>query len=230
MAIDDGLLEHAAPETGPTLRFYQWAEPTLSLGYFQSIASRTEHPSSMQLPVVRRGSGGGAIVHDQELTYSLVLPSERSIRGAGADIYRAVHSAFIEVLADFGANCQRFADSGRVAVSDEPFLCFQRRNGEDLVVSGYKVLGSAQRRGRGGLLQHGSLLLSSSAAAPELPGINELTSRSIAVSSLIEPLAAKLGAAFGVNWERGNPVFGELEAAKRALTAKYASNEWTVKR
>jgi len=231
MALDDALLDGAVHETGPTLRLYRWSQPTLSLGYFQTFASRSEHSASEQLAVVRRASGGGAIIHDHELTYSLVLPSaSNSNRGAAADIYRAVHAAFIEILADFGVLAQRFANTGRTFRKTEPFLCFQRRTDEDIVISGYKVLGSAQRRGRGGLLQHGSLLLSSSNAAPELPGVNELTSRSVEMSSVFEPLADKLAAVCDVNWELGEPTAGESSAANQVLAEKFSSIEWTAKR
>ena len=231
MAIDDALLASAVADSGPTLRFYRWSEPTLSLGYFQSISSRSEHASSQSLKLVRRASGGGAIVHDHELTYSLVLPMpDRSTRAAGEGIYGAVHSAFIDCLAGFGVSAQRFGDTGRLGKSDNPFLCFQRRNDEDLVVSGYKVLGSAQRRGPAGLLQHGSLLLSSSAAAPELPGIAELTSRLIDVDRLTEQLAAKLAAVCGVDWVSGKLSSGELSSAKLVLEEKFSAFQWTHKR
>src|SRR5262245_32066382 len=76
MAVDQALLESAAASGGVALRFYQWSEPTLSLGYFQPIAARSEHPPSLHSPVVRRASGGGAILHDRELTYSIAAPSE----------------------------------------------------------------------------------------------------------------------------------------------------------
>lgn len=231
MAIDDALLNGTTADSPSTLRLYRWSQPTLSLGYFQTIASRSEHAASNQLAVVRRASGGGAIIHDHELTYSLIFSSSgRSNRGAASDIYRAVHTAMIEILADFGIFAQRFADTCTKARHAEPFLCFQRRTDEDLVLSGYKVLGSAQRRGKVGLLQHGSLLLSSSISAPELPGINELTSRSVQLTSLIEPFAERLSAVCGVQWEPGKPTPGEIAAANQVLADKFSSIEWTAKR
>lgn len=231
MSIDDALLASATPELGPTLRFYRWSEPTLSLGYFQTIADRSEHAASGQLPLVRRASGGGAIVHENELTYSLVLPSaDKSIRGADASIYRSVHRAFIDCLDDFGVSAQRFGDCVVDRDFSESFLCFQRRNVEDLVISGYKVLGSAQRRGQTGLLQHGSLLLASSNAAPELPGIRELTSQAIDVDRLIEQLSVKLAAACRVSWTLADLTIGEVSASKSILEEKYSSMKWIAKR
>ncbi len=68
MAVDEALLEDAALERRCWLRFYRWQEPTLSLGYFQSYADRRQHPASSGCPAVRRTSGGGAILHDAEVT------------------------------------------------------------------------------------------------------------------------------------------------------------------
>src|SRR6267154_2578314 len=76
MAADEVLLEHAVATTRPALRFYVWNPPTLSLGYFQKFADRLSG-----LPVVRRQTGGGAIVHDHELTYALALPPGPAQKG-----------------------------------------------------------------------------------------------------------------------------------------------------
>src|SRR5688572_3671775 len=73
MAVDELLLEEAC-RGARALRLYQWSEATLSLGYFQAAAERTEHTASRDCPLVRRASGGGAIVHHRELTYCLAMP------------------------------------------------------------------------------------------------------------------------------------------------------------
>ena len=72
MGFDEAMLAWAGETGGTWLRFYQWTPATLSLGYFQSVRSREQHLESRELPVVRRASGGGAIVHHHELTYSFV--------------------------------------------------------------------------------------------------------------------------------------------------------------
>ena len=93
MAVDEALLESAAERGVPTLRFYQWSEPTLSLGYFQHHADRLAHPDSRACPLVRRATGGGAIVHDVELTYSLALPGTHSFARESFALYGRVHQA-----------------------------------------------------------------------------------------------------------------------------------------
>src|SRR3954464_5256758 len=74
MALDEALLHRAETDGMATLRFYGWREPTLSLGYFQQHADRALHPASENCTLIRRASGGGAILHDRELTYSIALP------------------------------------------------------------------------------------------------------------------------------------------------------------
>jgi len=182
MAIDDAMLDFASEHNAVVLRLYRWAEPTLSLGYFQKIEERELHEASRSVELVRRATGGGAIVHDHDLTYSLAVPQVSSHVGAAPAVYSAVHSVMVEWLKelefsakqwhsiyDFSLPSVQRAESGKTE-----FLCFQRRSDGDVVVGEHKIMGSAQRRGKAALLQHGSLLLRSSKYAPELPGIGDL--------------------------------------------------------
>ncbi|MCG8653349.1 MAG: lipoate--protein ligase family protein, partial [Pirellulales bacterium] len=149
MSIDQTLLETVDRGGPPTLRFYTWNQPTLSLGYFQPQVQRREHSASRKLELVRRATGGGAIVHHHELTYCLVMPLGDRRSGARVDLYQGLHQVASDVLAEFGVRASPHRLSGREEnVDPSAFLCFQRRTAEDLVVAGYKVLGSAQRRGR----------------------------------------------------------------------------------
>ncbi|QDT01217.1 lipoate--protein ligase family protein [Adhaeretor mobilis] len=193
MAVDECLLEEAADEGIATLRFYQWSEPTLSLGYFQRYADRATHLASNDLPVVRRLSGGGTLLHDRELTYSLCLPPDHPLAKRHQQLYRLVHQSAIEALGEQEVELlfwDEFAKQQSVAShSEDAFLCFQRRTDDDLVFvhqgqattrsQTTKVVGSAQRRRRGAVLQHGALLLGKSAFAQELSGLIELTGKSI---------------------------------------------------
>lgn len=266
MAVDEALLAMAAAgELGPVLRFYRWSPATLSLGYFQRYAERAAHPASAACDVVRRASGGGAILHDNELTYSLVLPAGHPLAARPEPLYRAVHQALIEVLAEASGSAgaslspaveARFWEdvrpiSGSAAASPnpgtfacgdaqpspphppsrapappEPFLCFRRRSPGDVVmrVSGdplrhplawHKILGSAQRRRHGAVLQHGSLLLAQSLFAPELLGIRELAGTNFAdlvLSGLEERWSEKLAQML------------DFELAARGLSEQVLSN------
>ncbi|MFK8115478.1 MAG: biotin/lipoate A/B protein ligase family protein [Rubripirellula sp.] len=213
MSIDQALLESVDAGGVPVLRMYAWSQPTLSIGYFQQLASRTEHIESAELACVRRATGGGAIVHDQELTYSIALPVPESGAGPRLQLYQGTHQAIAEGLSDFGVRAVPFRLTGVTAQTDDPFLCFQRRTDEDLIVSGYKVLGSAQRKTRRAVLQHGSLLLRASCSATQLPGIVDLTSRQLSVEELAAAIAVAIGNRMSIQWDSDD--MSDVEQARQ---------------
>lgn len=177
MARDEAMLE-AAADGKPGARLYRWSEPTLSLGYFQR--ERPAEPRWASLPSVRRLSGGGAILHDREWTYAVALPpTHRAVRRP-TELYDRVHDLIRGAFAAIGVPLRRRGTSPDEG--DEPFLCFERGDERDLVVSSpdvgddrvTKIVGSAQRRRRGAVLQHGSVLVGRSPYASELPGVVDL--------------------------------------------------------
>ncbi|MEL7498798.1 MAG: lipoate--protein ligase family protein [Planctomycetota bacterium] len=182
MAVDQALLESAEQQNQITLRMYQWSEPTLSLGYFQKLEDRKLHASSLDCSVVRRKTGGGAILHHHELTYSLTVPHQNRWSSKNSDLYELVHRCVIDELAEAGMEARLYSEAehapieveGELPVVDgKAFLCFQRRSAGDIVFDGWKITGSAQRRLKRSLLQHGSILLHRSEFAPELPGLSQ---------------------------------------------------------
>lgn len=176
MARDGALLDLVADEPeAAALRTYGWTEPTLSLGYFQSIEGAESDPRWRGVPLVRRPTGGGAIWHDRELTYALAVPRGHPLSRGGVALYQAVHAAIAGVLRRLGVDAQRRGGEPiPKGHATRPFLCFTDRDAEDLVVGQSKVVGSAQRRRSGSVLQHGSLLLARSDRAPGLPGVADL--------------------------------------------------------
>jgi lipoyl(octanoyl) transferase len=191
MLCDQLMLEQAAATNRPLVRFYTWLNPTLSLGYFQKYGDRQQHLPSREIDVVRRATGGGAIVHHHDWTYAVAVPTSllgaatrsQSSLGASQHLYDAVHRAVVAWLQEFGWDA-RMWDSGCAAATSArsgcSFLCFERRSQGDIVVGDAKVMGSAQRRIDGALLQHGSLLLRCSPHAPSLAGLRELPGGSFA--------------------------------------------------
>ncbi len=193
MALDQAMLETAASLGCPLLRVYRWSEPTISLGYFQPYAQRQAHAASSDIAAVRRATGGGAIVHHFDWTYCVAIPdtlkicdghgnaknSSAAAVGASQILYNCVHAAVVEWLARHRSTARLWSEEcGLPAFADEPgqqrFLCFQRRSCGDIVLGSSKVLGSAQRRIFGAVLQHGSLLLATSPYAPSLQGLLDL--------------------------------------------------------
>ncbi len=165
MATDDVLLDLATTEKVVYLRFYGWMGPTLSLGYFQAAAERLSRPSIAQLPFVRRPSGGKALIHHRELTYALALPP-----GFAPDWMPRMHSRIIlPALDDLGLAGQ--VRAVEPTISPPPTtLCFALKTGGDLVCAGHKVVGSAQRKHRQALLQHGAILLRKANTPPSCRG------------------------------------------------------------
>jgi lipoate-protein ligase A len=255
MAVDETLLEAAADSGQCTLRFYQWAVPTLSLGYFQSYESRRQHSASRDCPVVRRASGGGAILHDREWTYSLALPEKHPLAVNRLGTYRLVHESLIETLAVWGISAGLFNSEGmanlagdcstapvgcgeldlapqsrlepQTPVRREPFLCFQRRATGDLILGGVKIAGSAQRRCRGAVLQHGSVLLEKSTVAPELDGLKELTDTPISAEEFLQEWLATLTKSLAAAWQPGVLTDAQRARAAMLVSQKYASPDWT---
>lgn len=178
MEIDEALLAGATPDSPLVLRIYRWKEPTLSLGHFQSVEDRYEEQGLGNVALVRRKTGGGAILHDYELTYSLIMPARSAAeKGHSEKLYRSVHSAIAKGLQSLGWDAvlsETCTCSTATNPKQEPFLCFSRRSPVDLIVGQYKIVGSAQRRTKLGLLQHGSLLLRSSTLTPSLKGLLDM--------------------------------------------------------
>lgn len=247
MAVDEALLHAAAREQRWALRFYSWREPTLSLGYFQSWADRKLHPPSMACECVRRNSGGGAILHDQELTYSLAVPAGERLALSAETLYRTVHASLVELLsAELHVTAQQFASRTEPATisglhhsggtdraptrSEEPFLCFQRRASGDVVVEGSKIAGSAQRRWHGAVLQHGSILLGRSAYAPELPGLEQFGTASLDWRRLARTWQSKLSKDLQVRLVEEELSDADRQLAEQIALDRYGQEHWTRKR
>lgn len=228
MALDAALLETGLREKRCIVRIYRWAAPTVTLGYFQRTledTAATAGPALADLPRVRRLTGGGAILHDQELTYSCVIPDTHPLRHAPYQLYGRIHTAIIQLLSEqcvvsrlraalpalagtdslpeyttTGPQAELPVLSAEPAAAPEPFLCFLRSDPNDVVCDvpsavacgadarpcatpaalerlpprTVKIIGSAQRRRRGTILQHGSILLAASRWTPAVPGIQDL--------------------------------------------------------
>ena len=148
MAVDEALLEAADADGIATLRCYRWSKPTLSLGYFQRADDRRGHTASLGCPMVRRASGGGAILHDAELTYSLALPTADRLAAAARGLCDQIHAALVEAIAAVGVAVHVCRNPTAVPnpAPNPPFLCFQRHAPGDLMLGDAKIAGSAQRR------------------------------------------------------------------------------------
>jgi lipoate-protein ligase A len=231
MARDEALLDAvAASPTGAVFRTYGWTEPTLSLGYFQAIAEAEADPRWRDVPTVRRPTGGGAIWHHHELTYALAVPRTHPMATRAAELYRAVHAAIAETLRGRGVVAVRRGPTAADPPPARPLLCFTDRDDEDLVVRGVKVVGSAQRRRRGAVLQHGSLLLGRSVRTPELPGLGDLADAATTVPSWSALLRSRIPEALGLHARDGEPTAEERARASALEREVYRNPAWTRRR
>jgi len=144
MAHDFAILKGVASGLPPTLRMYRWSPAAVTIGYFQIREDETDYNACLQdgVSVFRRITGGGAVYHNSELTYSVTIPLHNTIaKGSVADTYRLLLQPVVEVMKLYSISAE-----------------FRPVN--DLTVDGKKISGSAQTRKEGVLLQHGTVLLS----------------------------------------------------------------------
>ncbi|HEY6070596.1 MAG TPA: hypothetical protein VIU85_04405 [Chthoniobacterales bacterium] len=157
MAIDEALLETAS---APTIRFYRWDHPALSFGYF----GRLSDVEKEKRDIVRRWTGGGIVLHGDDLTYSIVIPASDAAFGESSmSIYEQVHRA-IQITLGSQAKLATVAavsdrrDQNQSAIGDRRYNeCFANPVKADVMIDGTKIAGAAQRRTRRGLLQQGSI-------------------------------------------------------------------------
>lgn len=175
-------------------------------------------------------TGGGAILHDREWTYSLTLPLAHPLAANTTHLYEAVHDALKATLAQSNIDVAVLDRSSGISADAQPFLCFERRAQGDVVYETTKICGSAQRRRRGAILQHGSLLLARSPHAPELPGLLELTGRKLEKEPLVERWTAQIAARLGIQLLPGKLSEPELDHVRTLTLEKYSGFGWTERR
>ncbi len=213
MALDEALLEGDGAE--PTLRFYTWRPEAVSLGYFQRWADL--EPLVAGRVAVRRATGGGAIHHAQELTFSIAAPLSHPLyRGDVRSSYARVHGAIAAALAQLGVRAEPRAGRGLRSDRAESAMCFHASTELDLVWDGRKGVGSAQRRARGRVLHHGSIKLGASPLEGEVATL-ERHAPDLSPDGLAELLVLTLGPRWEADFRPAEPAPAELRhAAARA--------------
>lgn len=157
MALDQAMLEWAELSGAHLWRLYRWHPHCLSFGRHEPAARRYDQAriEALGLDTVRRPTGGRAVWHARELTYAVAAPT--AAWGSLRTAYRAIHDVLARAVQSLGATPVLAADRATPGLGSG--ACFAAAVGGEVVVNGRKVVGSAQRRGNGALLQHGSMLL-----------------------------------------------------------------------
>ncbi|GAA0428809.1 octanoyltransferase LipM [Lentibacillus halophilus] len=160
MALDEALLNwHREGEIPPTLRFYGWSRPTLSVGQFQKIHKTIDFDAirTYQCQFVRRLTGGSAVLHDNELTYSVVVSEDHpGIPASVSDAYYVLSKGLVEGFKNLGITVD-YAMPDKHAARDRSAVCFEKAAFYEMMADGKKLSGNAQTRHQGVLLQHGSI-------------------------------------------------------------------------
>lgn len=250
MAFDEAMLwAHARGLVPPTLRFYTWEPPAVSVGYFQDPAAGLDLEAcrARGLDVVRRPTGGRAVLHHRELTYAVVI-RQAWLPGSVVDTYRALAAGLLEGLRSLGV-AAALEGPAAPAYQASP-ACFAVPTWHELVVGGKKVAGSAQVRRDGALLQHGAILLefdpaaqaavlrwppgptsggcADPAAAADLlarraTGLSAAAGRPLGAAEVARAVAGGFERALGVRLVPGKPHPEELRQARALAAGKYAA-------
>lgn len=262
MAVDEAILiANSEGKSGPTVRFYGWNPPTLSIGYFQK--SEEVHFEKLReegLGFVRRPTGGRAVLHDKELTYSIIVPENYpGIPSGVTEAYRVLSEGLLLGFQKLGLDAQmvhlateeeksKYASMGSAA-------CFDSPSWYELVVEGRKIAGSAQTRQKQVVLQHGSILLDmdTDQLFRVLQFKNEriqerlkqqFSQKAVAINDICRELGKELvvlpdverafreGMAEGlqVELEEGSLTDYEQSLVEQLMADKYASDTWNLRR
>ncbi len=241
MALDEALLERAGATGEAVCRVYSWSRPTLSLGRNQTAAGHYDLALGRELGVdiVRRPTGGRAVLHHREITYAVAAPAPET--GSLRESYAAVNRLLHDALARLGAAVRDAEPAGRAPV---PSLapCFELPTRDELILDGRKLVGSAQWRDNGAFLQHGSILVDDDQPLIARLLTRPVTTKMLPPATLREalgraPAPEELAAALLASvreledpdagpWE----VDGALQAATDRLRTRYLDDAWTWRR
>ncbi len=259
MAVDEAILQaHSRGLVPPTVRFYGWNPATLSIGYFQRAEKEVNHEElkARGLGFVRRPTGGRAVLHDQELTYSVIVAeSHERMPTSVNESYRILSLGLVEGFRELGFQAEM------VSLADEEerkkyesmgsAACFDSPSWYELVVEGRKVVGSAQTRQLHTILQHGSILLDldveklfavlsfpSERVRERMMGsfrdkavsIRDFSGRVVSYEEAVDAFTKGFAKGLGVHLEPSGLTQEELDLVEQLVQEKYRTESWNFKK
>lgn len=244
MAIDEAiLLSHARGDTPPTLRFYGWSPPALTLGYSQDPGETVDLAACRRLgiDVVRRPTGGRAVLHGSEVTYSVAAREDNpAVSGTVLESYLRLSRGLALGLGLLGVRAVLSLAAGPAARGP---ACFDGPAPHELTAGGKKLAGSAQARKMGCVLQHGALPLAADAQtlfsvlrfsseaereerhrsfSRRSTCLEEVLGRPVSPAEVIPALVRGIAEALGIELEPGDLTAGEVEMSRRLAAEKYS--------
>lgn len=246
MALDDALLHAVANGSSPPLlRLYRWRPATLTVGYAQQIDAGIDLAAcrTAAIDVVRRPTGGRAVLHDQEVTYAVIAPVGAPFGTSVAESYRVIAEVLRALLERFHLPAELVP--GQVRGQQGRAVCFTAPAQHELLIAGSKVAGCAQKRRGSAFLQHGSLPLELDLALlqrilPTAPGedalarqqaigwLNRYACRPLTVDEVEDTLIECFAATLGLQLTECPPTAEEIAAAERLAAEYYGNREWTL--
>lgn len=248
MAVDEALAESVAGgESPPVVRLYRWQPPCLSLGFAQPYtAADADFCAREGVDVVRRPTGGRAVLHHLELTYSVVAPLDgRPFSGDLQGAYQRICSALVAGLRRVGVAAELAGTpEGGLIRPTEAIPCFVGPATGEVVAGGRKLVGSAMRRLGGVILQHGSIpeewdgrlqagclgLVDDSSIRPAVVTVHEMLGAPLPAGRLEEGIADGFGAEFEVALLPSQLKAEEADRAQFLERERYGHERWTVHR
>lgn len=258
MAIDEAILKaHAYGAVPPTLRFYGWRPAAVSLGYFQSAAAEIDLEACRAngVDVVRRLTGGRAVLHDMELTYSLVVSEcDPLVPPTITASYRYFSQGLVAGLKEMGIKAQMsmpreaYGQSRRRHASA---ACFDASSHYEITFAERKLIGSAQVRKDGVIMQHGSILLAfqplilvsllnlpsdhkrnelAEVLVKRVTSVSEILGRRVEWEEVYRAMSSAFGPALGVDISCDELTAGEMAAANELIVSKYSQDSWNLLR
>ncbi|GGI39980.1 lipoate--protein ligase family protein [Mammaliicoccus stepanovicii] len=258
MAVDEALMNFVSRgEIDPVIRFYTWDPATLSIGYFQKLEKEIDIDKVKEkgFGLVRRATGGRGVLHDKELTYSVIVPeSHPNMPKTVTEAYRVISEGLLEGFKALGFDAYFAIPKSKEAreklKSPRSSVCFDAPSWYELVVEGRKIAGSAQTRQKGVILQHGSILQDidvnelfdmfifrnerlkdkmKAAFVDKAVAINDISDRHITLEEMEE--AFHKGFQDGLNIQFKELVFTDSQLSEiEEIKEKYKSDEWTYRK
>ncbi len=253
MARDEAILNAVGTETAPpTLRLYGWEPACLSLGYAQSGRDvDRERLAANGWQVVRRMTGGRAILHTDELTYSVALPLAHPFSAGGIiESYRRLSAALLEAVNTIGLNANADRHEATRAVKRPGPVCFELPSDYEITAGGKKLIGSAQVRRQHAMLQHGTLPLTGDIAriCDALCAVDEseremnrervharattlsaALGRDVGYSEAADAIIRAFERCFDIQFMQGEPSNAEAAHADELAATRYAADAWTLR-
>lgn len=245
MAVDEAVFRLGRREgLPPTLRFFGWAPPAVSLGYFQKTSREIDVEACRRagIDIVRRPTGGKAVLHDQELTYSLSAAVDHPLfTGDILGTYRIISSCIEEALQRLGLTPEVAIEGRSAAGTPLEGYCFAAPSRYELLVGGRKICGSAQIRTSGSFLQHGSLLIdidpartaavmkvSAEGVTASTTTLREQLGRAIGADELARVLRVAFEDMLGIVLVEEGLTQAEEELKRKLLDEKYGTDRWNL--